>query len=172
MFETERLRFRKFTLDDLPLLIDQRSDPEVNKYLGGEKRQNPEALAERIRFYIDCYEKFGFGTCAMIWKETGEVIGSAGIQPLENTGEVEVAYNMIRRFWGKGIGTEAAKGWLQFGFETAELDRIVAIAIPENKSSIRIMKKIGMTYEATEYHYDLECARYSILRERFLENRL
>ena len=41
MIETERLIFRKFTLDDLPVLIEQRSDPEVNKYLGGTAMQNP-----------------------------------------------------------------------------------------------------------------------------------
>ena len=79
MLETERLIFRKFTLDDLPALIEQRSDPEVNKYLGGTRLQNPESLAKRIRFYISCYDSHGFGNCAMIWKETGEMIGSAGI---------------------------------------------------------------------------------------------
>jgi RimJ/RimL family protein N-acetyltransferase len=56
MIESERLIFREFNLDDLPTLIEQRSDPDVNKYLGGTKLQNPEALAKRIRFYMSCYE--------------------------------------------------------------------------------------------------------------------
>ena len=168
MIESERLVFRKFTLDDLPLLIDQRSDPEVNKFLGGTKLQNPEALAKRIRFYMTCYESHGFGMCAMLWKPTGEMIGSAGLQPLDGTDEIEVGYSMIREYWGKGIGTEAARAWLDHGFSEAGLDRIVAVAHTENWASRRIMEKLGMTFEKTEFHYDAECAFYGISKDEFL----
>ena len=169
MIETERLIFRRFEDDDLELLIEQRSDPDVNKYLGGTKMQNPEALAKRIKFYISCCEKFGFGMCAMIWKETGKMIGSAGLQPLEDTGEIEVGYSMIKEYWGLGIGTEAARGWLQHGFNKAGLERIVAVAHIENRGSRRIMEKLGMTYEKTEFHYDADCAFYAISKDEFLK---
>jgi ribosomal-protein-alanine N-acetyltransferase len=101
MIETERLLFRPFTPEDLPLLIEQRSDPEVNRYLGGNRRQNPEALAKRLDFYISCYEKHGFGMCPMIWKETDDIIGAAGLQPIEEMGEIEVGYSLIKIFWGQ-----------------------------------------------------------------------
>lgn len=111
--KTERLFFRRFTLDDLPLLIRQRSDPEMNRYLGGTRLQNPEALSRRIRFYISCYETHGYGSCAMIWKKGGKMIGSAGLQPLEGTDEIEIGYSIIKDFWRMGIGFEAAAGWLR-----------------------------------------------------------
>ena len=82
MIETERLYFRRFELEDLPLLIEQRSDPDMNRYLGGTRTQNPEALAKRIRFYMSCYDPHGFRMCPMFYKETGEMIGAAGLQPL------------------------------------------------------------------------------------------
>lgn len=167
MLETERLFHRKFTLDDLDKLIELRSDSEVNKYLGGTRMQNPEAIATRLQFYIDCYDKFGFGVTAMIWKETGEMIGWGGLMPLENTGEIEVGYGMIREFWGKGIGLEAALGWLDYGFNQAGLERIVAVAQPENTGSWRIMEKCGMRYEKTETHYGIECLFYAISKEEF-----
>jgi [ribosomal protein S5]-alanine N-acetyltransferase len=169
MIETERLIFRRFTADDLPQLIEQRSDPDVNKYLGGPKRQNAEALEKRLQFYISCYDKFGFGSCAMLWKSTGEMIGAAGLQPLEDTGEIEIGYSIVKDFWGMGIGTEAARGWLDYGFRKAGLDRIVAVAIEENIASRRIMEKLGMRYETTEVHYDEPCAFYAISKEEFLE---
>src|SRR5215204_5667269 len=148
MVESERLLFRKFTVDDLPALIEQRSDPDVNKFLGGSKLQNPEALAKRIRFYISCYESHGFGMCGMIWKPTGEMIGSAGLQPLD--------------------GTEAARVWMNHGFREHNLERIVAVAHTENRASRHIMEKLGMHYEKTEFHYDAECAFYSISKDEFL----
>ena len=168
MVETERLTFRKFVDDDLPLLVEQRSDPDVNKYLGGPKRQNAEALVTRMKFYMDCYEKFGVGMCPMIWKETGEMIGTAGLQPLEDTGEIEVGYSIIKRYWGLGIGTEAARTWLEYGFNTMGLERIVAVAVVENAASRRIMEKLGMKFEKNEIHYDEECAFYGISKREFL----
>jgi ribosomal-protein-alanine N-acetyltransferase len=168
MIETERLYFRKFELDDLPKLIEQRSDPDVARYLGGEKRQNPEELAKRIRFYMDCCDEQGFGMCPMFWKETGEMIGAAGLQPLEDTGLIEVGYSIVKPFWGRGIGTEAARGWMEFGFNNFGLERIVAVAVVGNTASTHIMKKLGMEYVKTETHYDEECEFYSISKQDFL----
>lgn len=167
MIETKRLIFRKFVDDDLPLLIEQRSDPDVNRYLGGPKRQNAEALAIRMKFYMDCYERFGAGMCPMIWKETGEIIGTAGLQPLEDTGEIEVGYSIIKKFWGLGIGTEAAKGWMEYGFNTMGLERIVAVAVVENKASRHILEKLGMKFEKDEDHYGEVCAFYGISKPEF-----
>lgn len=168
MFESERLSFRKFTLDDLPLLIEQRSDPDVYRYLGGTRLQNPEAIAKRIRFYMSCYDEYGFAMCAMLWKPTGEMIGSAGLQPLDGTDEIEVGYSMIKDYWGRGIGTEAARAWLDHGFRVHALDRIVAVAAPANIGSRRIMEKLGMRYEKMEAHYGADCVFYAISREEFL----
>lgn len=167
MLETERLVIRKFTMDDLSKLIELRSDEAVNKYLGGKRLQNPEGIEKRMQFYIDCCEKFGFGMCAMIWKQTGEMFGWSGLQPLENTGEIEVGYGMAKDFWRKGIGYECAKAWLEYGFEKANLERIAAVAQPENTASWRIMEKLGMRYEKNEEHYGLDCKFYAITKEEF-----
>lgn len=167
MLETERLIIRRFTPKDLDKLIELRSDDDVIKYLGGRRLQNPEAIAKRLAFYIDCYRRFGYGMCAMIWKETGEMIGWCGLQPLEDSGETEVGYGMIKEFWGRGIGCEAARAWLEYGFQTANLERIVAVAAPENTGSRRIMEKLGMRREKTETHYGIECVFYRTDKENF-----
>ena len=86
MLETERLIINKLTPDDLPWLIEMRTPDAVNRYLGGSAMQNAEALTKRLPFYLECHEKFGFGFCTMTLKETGEMIGTSGLQPLEDTG--------------------------------------------------------------------------------------
>ena len=168
MIESERLIFRKFTIDDLPQLIEQRSDPDVNKYLGGTKLQNPEALEKRIKFYMSCYDTHGFGMCAMLWRPTGEMIGSAGLQPLDGTDDIEVGYSMIKEYGGMGIGTESARAWMMHGFTNHGLDRIVAVAQMGNRPSMHIMEKLGMKYEKVEEHYGADCAFYAISKEEFL----
>jgi RimJ/RimL family protein N-acetyltransferase len=168
ILETERLRHRKITPDDLALLIEMRADAEVNRYLGGARMQNPEAIEKRMEFYLDCHEKYGYGMCILVWKETGEEIGWSGLQPLEDTGETEVGYGMIKKFWGKGIGYETATGWLDYGFNKAGLERIVAVALPENTGSRRIMEKCGMRYEKTVEHYGENCVFYAVSKDEFL----
>lgn len=167
MLETERLLVRKFTPEDLDALIELRSDDEVTKYLGGRRLQNPEAIAKRLQFYLNCYAKFGFGMCALVWKETGEMFGWSGLQPLDDTTEIEVGYGMIKNFWGMGIGYECARAWIRYGFEKANLERIVAVASPENTGSWRIMEKCGMRYEKTETHYGMECVFYAISKNEW-----
>ena len=168
MIETERLILRKITLDDLPKMIELRSDPEVSQYIGGGKMQNPEAIEKRMDFYIGCHEKYGFGFCMMDWKETGETIGWSGLQPLAETDEIEVGYGMAKKFWGRGIGLECAKAWLEFGFNKAGLERIVALAVPENTGSWRIMEKLGMQFEGIKKHYGMDCKFYAISKDEFL----
>ena len=171
MIETERLKMRKLTREDLPWLIAMRTRPEVYEYLGGTRMQNPESIAKRLEFYLECYEKVGFGSCLMIWKETGEAIGCSGLQPLEDTGEIEIGYTLQPEFWGKGIGYECAFGWLDYGFKTLGLERIVAIAVKENVGSWRIMEKCGMSYEGDREHYGLPVVYYSINKEEFNNGR-
>ena len=168
MIETERLIFHKFTLDDLPWLIEMRSSETVSRYLGGPAMQNAESLTVRSRFYLDCHEKYGFGFCTMALKSTGELIGTSGLQPLEDTGEIEVGYNLTEKYWRQGYGYECAMGWLKYGFEIAGLERIIAVAHPDNTGSWRIMEKCGMRYEKNEEHYGIDCVVYAISQNAFV----
>src|SRR5690348_9492542 len=154
---------RQLTREDLPWLIAMRSRPEVNKYLGGTRIQNAEAITKRIEFYIECYER-RLGQCVMIWKETGERIGCSGLQPLEDTGDIEVGYSLQPEFWRRGIGYECARGWLDHGFNKLGLERIVAIAVSENVGSWKIMEKCGMHFEGEQVHYGLPVVCYAIGR--------
>jgi len=170
MIETDRLQMRQLTRDDLPWLIEMRRRPEVRKYLGGERMQNPEAITRRLEFYFDCYEK-GLGQRVMIWKETGERIGCSGLQPLEDTGEIEVGYSIQPEFWRRGIGYECAVRWLDHGFNALGLERIVAIAAKDNVGSWRIMEKCGMQYQGIEEHYGLPVVAYAISKSEFNKDR-
>ena len=167
IIETERLLIRPLTRDDLPALIDLRADEEVSRYLGGAAMQSPEAIDQRLDFYIDCHARHGFGMSALLRKTDGVMLGWGGLQPLEETGEIEVGYGFAKAHWGKGYATETAAAWLRYGFERAGLARIVAVASPENTGSRRVMEKLGMKYVKTEPHYNTDCVFYSITREEF-----
>jgi ribosomal-protein-alanine N-acetyltransferase len=168
MLESERLMFRHVTRDDLPWLVEMRSIESVYRYLGGAELQSAEAVTKRMDFYLACHEKFGFGMCITSLKETGEQIGTSGLQPLGDSGEIEVGYTLFEEYWRKGFGYEAALRWLDFGFREKDLERIVAVAHPDNTGSWRIMEKCGMKYEGNYRHYGMDCVYYAISRDEFL----
>lgn len=155
------------TAADLDWLIEMRTPDAVNRYLGGPAMQNRESLTKRLPFYLECHERYGFGFSIMSLKSTGEQIGTSGLQPLEDTGEFEVGYNLSEKYWRQGFGFECAMAWLKYGFEKAGLDRIVAISHPDNVGSWRIMEKCGMRFRGNETHYGIDCVAYEIERSDF-----
>lgn len=167
--ETERLAMRPFREEDLDWLVGHRSTSDVSQFLGGLDLQTPEFVEKRLKFYMDSYAKLGFSMSVTSLRETGERIGVTGIQPLEKTGDVEVGYSFEKEHWGKGFATESAVGWLKFGFEEAGLERIVAVADPDNHGSIAVMKKIGMTFEDIAFSHGLKVVRHAVSKEVFYE---
>ena len=164
MLETERLVLREFTLDDLERLVELRSDPLVMRYIGLQSREKVE---ERLRYYLSLYQSHGFGMWAVVHKAENALIGWCGLLFLDQTPEVEVGYGVARAFWGQGLMTEAARASLRFGFESAKLERIVAVAMPENHQSRRIMEKLGMRYEKNGHFYNHELVYYAINRDQY-----
>lgn len=161
--ETARLRLRQFTLDDLDDLFRLYRDPEVMKYISGRARTRDETEASLFRI-IKQWEH-GFGMWAVVHKTQRKmVIGRCGLGFLDNTPEVELGYAFAKPYWGMGIATEATFASLKYGFEQAKLDRIVAIARPENIASQRVMQKVGMKYEKDAHFYNLDVVYYALSR--------
>lgn len=167
--ETARLLLRMFTADDLDDLLLIYADAEVMKYLSGHPLTREET-ASWLNYFLAGWAQYGFGWWAVILKERGELIGHAGLQFIHVTPEVEVTYGLAKAYWGMGLASEAARACLRYGFEELKLDRIYALADPPNVASHRVMARVGMTYEKTEYykddHYDGDLVYYTISRNQ------
>ena len=164
MIETERLVLRRFVPEELDELVRLRADPEVMRYIGEQSREKVE---QRLQYYISHYEPHGFGMWAVVHKDEGKMIGWCGLVFLDGTPEVEVGYGVAREYWGQGLMTEAARASLRYGFEKVGLERIVAVAMPENLASRRIMEKLGMRYEKKVFHYGHDLVYYAVGRDEF-----
>lgn len=100
------------------------------------------------------------------WREQGfgqwvvEIPGEAGFGGVVGlstvayrahfTPAVEVAWRLARRYWGCGYATEAARAALDYGFLTLGLTEIVAVTVPANRRSRRVMERIGMSRVAQD----------------------
>ena len=162
--ETSRLRLRMFTPGDLDALSHITGDAEVMKYLGTSGARTREKTKNTIDAILRHWDQHSFGIWALDHKADRRLIGWCGLQTLEKTTEVEVAYLLARAYWHQGLATEAARASIDYGFNQLKLDRVVAIARPENVGSYRVMEKLGMKYERDAHYYNVDVVYYAIER--------
>ena len=157
--------FSKDDLDDLSTIY---ADADVMQFLSGHPLTREET-AGWLRYFLDGWENFGFGWWAVVSKERGQLIGHCGLQFIHITPEVEVTYGLAKEYWRKGLASESARACLRYGFEALKLERIYALADPGNTGSHRVMQRVGLNYDRTEYYkddlYEGDLIYYVIARE-------
>ncbi|WP_334092175.1 GNAT family N-acetyltransferase, partial [Helicobacter typhlonius] len=96
------------------------------------------------------YQQYGFGIWAIIEKQSGAIIGNAGLNHTEISLKgktqkiVEIGYLLHRNFWGKGYGSEVARMCVKYGFETLGLEEVYCLIKEDNKASIKVAKMLEM----------------------------
>ncbi len=153
LIETERLKLRKFLPKDSLGFFNLNNDPKVLEFTGDSPFTSKNQALKFIENY-DHYQKFGFGRWSVILKETDEFIGFSGLKFTQELDEIDLGFRFFREHWNKGFATEPSLAVLEFAFLELKLKRVVARAMFKNKSSIRVIEKIGMSF----------------LEERILEN--
>jgi len=148
--ESERLIFKEITIEDVELIHQLHSAPEVDRFgtLGIPKDIG--VTKERIHSIMNArYEK---DRKSYNWKietkNTNEFIGLAGISlSLDKFRLGEIYYELDPHYWGSGYGTEISKELIRTGFDNFQLHKVEAGVATENIQSIRILEKCGMTRE-------------------------
>jgi ribosomal-protein-alanine N-acetyltransferase len=161
--ETQRLLMREMTTDDAEYAYLLNLDPEVIQYTGDKSFESIDDARNFLTNY-DHYKKYGYGRWALILKETNEYIGWCGLKYLPEANKNDVGFRLMKKYWNKGYATEAAIKSLELGFHRFNMESIVAHADIENHASIRVLEKIGMTFEKHYYEEERKCAAYKIDR--------
>jgi len=141
---------RPLVLADLGPLHDVYADREVMRYIGAEDSHSAsvEDSEQRLQRLIDHQERHGFSLWAITDRESGTIMGDAGLILFAHKGpEIELGYRLAKPYWGKGYASEAAAAWVSHGFAELGLERIVAVTHPENAASQRVLEKVGFTFE-------------------------
>jgi ribosomal-protein-alanine N-acetyltransferase len=152
VLETERLLFRDHEEADLEPFCEMEADPEFRRLCGGKPRPREEAEKTFREVWL---RPKPMGLLATVFKPEGRYIGRCGLYPnrgdddLVIPGEAVLAYYLARPYWGQGLATEAARAFIQYGFQELHLSRIVAGANVENVASNRVLTKIGMLWVRT-----------------------
>ncbi|MFE1770027.1 GNAT family N-acetyltransferase [Streptomyces sp. NPDC059008] len=153
---TDRLVLRRWRDSDLEPWAAMNADPEVREHLGDLlTREQSDAC---VALFQAEFDQRGYGWWAVEVRATGEFIGFAGLDDLDDdmpfTG-VEIGWRLARSAWGKGYATEAALTVLAHGFDHLDLPEIVAVTTATNHRSQAVMRRIGMTRDPADDFEDL-----------------
>ncbi|MEO7371670.1 MAG: GNAT family N-acetyltransferase [Ilumatobacteraceae bacterium] len=147
--ETERMVLRRFTPDDLELIVALDSDPAVKRYIDNGAPVDRDESQEMLDWWLGYYErgdKYGFW--AAIEKSTGGFLGWFHFRPGEGAGplEPELGYRLVRGSWGRGFGTEGSLALVDKGFTELGAERVYASTMAVNIGSRRVMEKAGLRF--------------------------
>lgn len=154
MIETERLELREYTIKDAPFIYKLMNSEGWLKNIGDRNINSvKDAEAYMQKNYISSYEKHGYGPFLVSLKETGEPIGSSGLYQRDNLDFPDVGFAFLTEFANRGYAYESAQAVMNYASETLKLKTIVGITLPENSSSIKLLKKLGLS-EIGTYKYE------------------
>lgn len=157
VIETERLIIRPWRRSDRTAYAAACNTPNVTAYLGGPGSA-PE-IDEAIGRITYSQLAHGFSFWAVERRSDGRFLGYCGLKRLarhaaEMGGEVEIGWRLREDAWGQGFASEAAEACLDWAWEHLDIPRVVAMTVPANRSSWRVMERIGMTRRpALDFHH-------------------
>lgn len=149
ILKTRRLILRPFTMEDAEAMYrNWASDPEVTKYLTWPTHGDVGISRMVLESWVNEYQSKDYYQWAIVFE--GAPIGSIAAVSVSDTDEkVEIGYCIGRKWWHKGIVSEALSAVILFFFEEVGINRIEAKHDANNPHSGGVMRKCGMKYEGT-----------------------
>jgi ribosomal-protein-alanine N-acetyltransferase len=148
--ETKRLVIRAFDpAADTDEMVAVYCDPEVMRFIPGGALADEPAVRKALERYAAEHRERGFGSWAVVERDSGRVIGDAGFGLYDPPDVIELGYTIGRAHWGRGYGVEAASACLAAGREHLRPARIVALVDARNEASLGVPQRIGMARVGT-----------------------
>lgn len=170
-FDTERLRLRRPSRDDLDAVYAWGRDPEVTRWVAWprhEQRDDARAFLEAAATAAEDPNALTIHIAER--RDTGEVIGSTGLSIDHG---VQIGYVLAREHWGHGYATEMARALVEIAWSWPEVVRVWAVCDVENRASARVLEKCGMNLEGILRKFAVhpnvgpeprDCFAYAIVR--------
>ncbi len=149
LLQTDRLILSELTEEDAPLIVAVLNDPDFLRNIGDRGVRTED---DAHRYITDgpmaMYRQYGFGLYKVELKD-GTPIGTCGLIRRDGLEDADIGFAFLPAFRNQGYAQEAAQAVMDYGREEVALERIVAIVLPDNTPSVRLLEKIGLHREKT-----------------------
>jgi [ribosomal protein S5]-alanine N-acetyltransferase len=146
--ETDRLTLRRLEFDDAPFLVGLLNQPSFLANIGDRGVRNVDDAHRYLREGpMAMYAKFGFGLWHVARRADGAAIGLCGLLRRDILPDVDLGYAYLPDYWGQGYAFEAAQATLRHAAKKFGLGRVIGVVSEGNHRSIRILERLGMSFE-------------------------
>lgn len=149
--QSERLGFRQWSAEDLPLAMGLWGDADVTTFIGGPFSEAQ--VHERLDKEIARQAEYGVQYWPMFLLTSGEHVGCCGLRPYDMAQAVyEIGFHIRKVFWGQGYAREAAQAVIDYAFTMLGAKGLFAGHNPANAASRSLLMKLGFAYTHDEYY--------------------
>src|SRR5215213_10110548 len=150
VLETERLILRWLSAEDAAFILELVNDPGWLRFIGDRGVRTLEDARDYIlNGPVAMYHRVGFGLYLVELKQSATPIGMCGLIKRAGLEDVDIGFAFLPAFGGQGYAYESASAIMAYAQDTLGLNRVVAIAAPDNQRSIRLLTKLGMSFVDT-----------------------
>jgi ribosomal-protein-alanine N-acetyltransferase len=124
-------------------------DPAITALIDSRGKLTDAQVQEKLYAEIERERCSGVQYLALFDHRNGDFVGCGGLRPWIYTpseADFEVGFHLVRRCWGKGLGTEAALVALEYAWEKLQLSKVYVGHHPDNRASEKILKKLGFEF--------------------------
>ena len=161
LLDTNRLIIEYFNTNDISDWAKIESDADVRRFVDGKVLSLKEA-GEYVELNIRQYQTHEYGRYAVRLKESRKLIGMCGF--LNETYGIDFGYRYSKDSWGKGLGFEAGKEVLEYGFSELGIEKVLGLTAEQNYGSIRILEKLGFKFEEKFLFKNTKAFKYNYTR--------
>ena len=146
---TQRLIISKVTLQDAPFFLALMNTPSWLKYIGDRNIKTIEDAENNLKNGIlKSYQESGYGFYKVAQKlEPNVAIGIVGLVKRKELKYTDIGFGFLPQYEGKGFGYESSVAIMELAKDRFKLDTILAITHPDNKSSIHLLEKLGLSFQ-------------------------
>jgi RimJ/RimL family protein N-acetyltransferase len=146
--ETARLTLRRLDFGDAAFLVGLLNQPSFLANIGDRGVRNVEDAHRYLREGpMAMYEKHGFGLWHVARRADGVAMGMCGLLRRDFLPDVDLGYAFLPEHWGQGYAFEAADATLRHAATKFGLSRVIGVVSENNTASIRVLEKLGMSFE-------------------------
>jgi ribosomal-protein-alanine N-acetyltransferase len=146
---SERLGFRAWRKEDLPLAMELWTDVRVTTLLGGP--YTPDWIRGRLECEMAAQLEFGMQYWPIFLLADGRHVGVCGLRLWRIEEKTpELGYHLRPEFWRQGLAVEAGRAAIEYGFGRLGAKAIFSGHHPENVASRKVLLKLGFRYTGDE----------------------
>lgn len=168
--ETERLFLRPFTKKDSSFIVELMNTEGWIRYIGNRNIKTIKQAEEYLRNGpFKSYRDNGFGLSLVELKANGIPIGMCGLIKRDYLEHLDIGFAFLPVYTGQGYAYEMVSKTIEHGFTQLQQPIILAITIPSNAASVKLLEKLGFNYRKTIVSKDSneELFLFALHKEKF-----